>query len=113
MYIWFFLSSGNNACERYHTKYIHSIYVPTTFTKSMTYSIYKEILLGIAKQWSSKYIGRYFAKWPSFYTFISDRHSTISKHMREKFGRIKHYFDPWDLKKSKYKYEFVLCNKCF
>ena len=33
-------------------------------------------------------------------TFVSDRHSTISKHMREKLSHIRHYFDIWHLKKS-------------
>ena len=32
--------------------------------------------------------------------FISDRHSGISKHMKEKLIGIKHYFDIWHLKKS-------------
>lgn len=34
-------------------------------------------------------------------TFISDRHTGIAKHMREKLGNIKHYFDLWHLKKCK------------
>ena len=33
-------------------------------------------------------------------TFVSDRHSAIAKHMREKLAHIKHYFDLWHLKKS-------------
>ena len=33
-------------------------------------------------------------------TFVSDRHSTISKRMREKLLHIRHYFDIWYLKKS-------------
>ncbi len=33
-------------------------------------------------------------------TFVSDRHSGIAKHMREKLAGIKHYFDIWHLKKS-------------
>ena len=33
--------------------------------------------------------------------FVSDRHSAIAKHMREKLVHIKHYFDLWHLKKSK------------
>jgi len=33
-------------------------------------------------------------------TFISDRHSGIAKHMREKLTTIKHYFEIWHLKKS-------------
>lgn len=34
-------------------------------------------------------------------TFISDRHLSIAKHMREKLPNIRHYFDLWHLKKSK------------
>ena len=34
-------------------------------------------------------------------TFVSDRHTVIAKHMREKLANIKHYFDIWHLKKSK------------
>lgn len=34
-------------------------------------------------------------------TFISDRHTKICQHMREKLDKIKHYFDLWHLKKSK------------
>ena len=33
-------------------------------------------------------------------TFISDRHTSIAKHMREKLTDIVHYFDLWHLKKS-------------
>ena len=33
-------------------------------------------------------------------TFVSDRHSAIAKHMREKFSNITHNFDIWHLKKS-------------
>jgi hypothetical protein len=33
-------------------------------------------------------------------TFVSDRHSSITKHMREKLSDIIHYFDIWHLKKS-------------
>ena len=33
-------------------------------------------------------------------TFISDRHTSIAKHMREKLSDIVHYFDLWHLKKS-------------
>ena len=33
-------------------------------------------------------------------TLITDRHSSITKHMRENLGHIKHYFDLWHLKKS-------------
>ena len=32
-------------------------------------------------------------------TFVSDRHSSVIKHMREKLSGIKHYFDLWHLKK--------------
>jgi hypothetical protein len=33
--------------------------------------------------------------------FVSDRHSSIAKHMREKLPNITHFFDIWHLKKSK------------
>ena len=33
-------------------------------------------------------------------TLVTDRHSTISKHMREKMKDVKHYFDLWHLRKS-------------
>ena len=33
---------------------------------------------------------------------VTDRHLSIAKHMREVFPNIKHYFDLWHLKKSKY-----------
>eukprot|EP00112_Aurelia_sp_Birch-Aquarium-sp1_P022936 Seg664.9 transcript_id=Seg664.9/GoldUCD/mRNA.D3Y31 product="hypothetical protein" protein_id=Seg664.9/GoldUCD/D3Y31 len=33
-------------------------------------------------------------------TFVSDRHSSVIKHMREKLSGIKHYFDLWHLKKK-------------
>ena len=33
-------------------------------------------------------------------TFVSDRHSKIAKHVREKLPNITHYFDIWHLKKS-------------
>ena len=32
-------------------------------------------------------------------TFVSDRHTAIAKHMREKLANIKHYFDIWHLKR--------------
>ena len=32
-------------------------------------------------------------------TFISDRHTSIAKHMREKLKEVVHYFDLWHLKK--------------
>ena len=32
--------------------------------------------------------------------FVSDRHATIAKHMREKEPTTTHYFDLWQLKKS-------------
>ena len=35
-------------------------------------------------------------------TFISDRHLSIAKHMREKLSNITHYFDLWHIKKSKH-----------
>jgi len=34
-------------------------------------------------------------------TLITDRHTSIVKHMREVLKEIKHYFDLWHLKKSK------------
>lgn len=34
-------------------------------------------------------------------TFISDRHASIAKHMREKLKGITHYFDLWHIKKRK------------
>ena len=34
-------------------------------------------------------------------TFVSDRHLSIAKHMREQHSDITHYFDIWHLKKSK------------
>ena len=37
-------------------------------------------------------------------TFVSDRHTTIAKHMREQLPDITHYFDLWHLKKSKFKH---------
>ena len=33
-------------------------------------------------------------------TFISDRHTSIAKHMRERLKEVTHYFDLWHLKKS-------------
>jgi len=33
-------------------------------------------------------------------TLITDRHSSIIKHMRERLNNIKHYFDLWHIKKS-------------
>ena len=36
-------------------------------------------------------------------TFISDRHGSIIKHMRTKLANVKHYFDLWHLKKSKWR----------
>jgi hypothetical protein len=35
-------------------------------------------------------------------TFISDRHGSISKHTKAKLANVKHYFDLWHLKKSKW-----------
>ena len=35
-------------------------------------------------------------------TFISDRHVSIAKHMREKLSNITHFFDLWHLKKRKH-----------
>lgn len=36
----------------------------------------------------------------AFFYFVSDRHSSITKHMREQLPQIIHYFDIWHLKKS-------------
>ena len=33
-------------------------------------------------------------------TFVSDRHTSVIKHMREELTHITHYFDLWHLKKS-------------
>ena len=33
---------------------------------------------------------------------ITDRHVSISKHMRENQENVKHYFDLWHLRKSMY-----------
>ena len=41
-------------------------------------------------------------------TFISDRHGAITKHMKTKLDNVKHYFDLWHLKKSKYQW---MCTK--
>lgn len=35
-------------------------------------------------------------------TFVSDRHSTIAKHLREKLPNVTHFFDLWHLVKSKF-----------
>ena len=35
-------------------------------------------------------------------TFVSDRHLSIAKYMKEKYPNITHYFDIWHLKKSKF-----------
>ena len=35
-------------------------------------------------------------------TFVSDRHKSIAKHMRQNLKNITHYFDLWHLKKSEY-----------
>ena len=34
-------------------------------------------------------------------TLITDRHGSVTKHMREQLPEIIHYFDLWHLKKSK------------
>ena len=41
-------------------------------------------------------------------TFVSDRHSSVIKHTREKLSGIKHYFDLWHLKKSMFFIFYVL-----
>lgn len=53
-------------------------------------------------------------------TFISDRHTSIAKHMREKLIDITHYFDLWHLKKSMFEthcvffkhIDVIKVNKC-
>jgi hypothetical protein len=37
-------------------------------------------------------------------SLVTDRHSSIAKHMRENEKSVKHYFDLWHLRKSKFKY---------
>ena len=44
----------------------------------------------------------------SFDTFITDHHTSIAKHMREKLKHITHYFDLWHLRKSKLIFEFCM-----
>ena len=34
-------------------------------------------------------------------TFVSDRHLSIAKYVKEKYPNITHYFDIWHLKKFK------------
>ena len=34
-------------------------------------------------------------------SFVTDRHSSIAKHMKEHMASVKHYFDLWHLRKSK------------
>lgn len=54
-------------------------------------------------------------------TFISDRHTSIAKHMREKLIDITHYFDLWHLKKSMFEthcvffkhIDVIKVNKCW
>ena len=41
-------------------------------------------------------------------TFISDRHTSIAKHMREKLKQVVHYFDLSHLKKSM----FIFATTC-
>ena len=38
----------------------------------------------------------------SMNTFVSDRHTSIAKHLREKLPMVTHYFDLWHLVKSMY-----------
>jgi hypothetical protein len=33
-------------------------------------------------------------------TLVTDRHTSISKHMKEKLQEVNHYFDLWHLRKS-------------
>ena len=35
-------------------------------------------------------------------TFVSDRHTSIMKHMKEQLPEVIHYFDLWHLEKSMY-----------
>ncbi len=35
-------------------------------------------------------------------SLVTDRHSSIAKHMREHKEDVKHYFDLWHLRKSKF-----------
>ena len=35
-------------------------------------------------------------------SLITDRHSSISKYMREQLKKVTHYFDLWHLRKSKF-----------
>jgi hypothetical protein len=37
-------------------------------------------------------------------SLVTDRHSSITKHMRENEKSVKHYFDLWHLRKSKFRY---------
>ena len=47
-------------------------------------------------------------------TFISDRHSSVIKHMREKLSGIKHYFDLWHLKKVRiFSFHCIITALCF
>ena len=48
-------------------------------------------------QWCMTYLSECGIK---ISTFISDRHTSIAKHMKEKLSGIVHYFDLWHLKKS-------------
>ena len=93
---------------------MHAPNIRTILTKSMTYYFYREILLGIAKELSSCHIKIHWKVFDGllFKTFISNHYSTFFKHIREKFGRIKPYFDLWHLKKSKCMCPFNFCNKC-
>lgn len=46
-------------------------------------------------------------------TFISDRHTTITCHMKKVLTNIVHYFDIWHLKKSKYFFNIpTVSTKC-
>ena len=41
-------------------------------------------------------------------TFVSDRHSTIIKHMKDNLSSVTHFFDLWHLKKSEYLFQFKI-----
>ncbi len=45
--------------------------------------------------------------------FVSDRHSSIAKHMREQLPEIIHYFDLWHLTKNMYKNKLQCCIDTF
>ena len=48
----------------------------------------------------SRSTDKVFKSGLDFTTFVSDRHSSITKHMKEKLPKITHYFDLWHLTKK-------------